>query len=185
MEEECEMQTQTPNPRTAPVPTCQDQPPQRHRPDPCEHRPENSPGFWRCGITSRRGNALPGAQQARGWLRRSKARTQSPGRAAAPAAAAALQSHPIPALSPPRHLQLPPPNPLAFPRLLFGVARTLGDEPGFSCRRQEPVGWVGGCSHLSATLLSSCLVIPGGMSAGWHSQAARSNGFKQRTDFPR
>lgn len=94
-------------------------------------------------------------------------------------ASSSLQSHPIPSLSPApvpaaattKYLRL------TFARVLFGVGwrgQPSGTSRGFSCCFQEPgpVGLVGGCSHLPATPLSSCLVIPRGMSAGWHSQAA-------------
>lgn len=57
-----------------------------------------------------------------------------------------MPSHPIPALSPPRHLRLPPPNPLcAFSRLLFGVGWTRqssGPSRGFPAAAR--IGGMGG-----------------------------------------
>lgn len=88
----------------------------------------------------------------------------APGRAAASAAGAlraplcrVIPSHRYPQ---PRYLQLPPPN----TRVSHPPGHSLGWDGGKNpVAEPGPVCWAGGCSHLPATPLSSCLVIPHGM----------------------
>lgn len=141
--------------------------------------PVNVPGFQLRGITSRQGNALLKRRRAPCWLGPEQSTAAGPRQ---PRLCSVIRAGHYPRRAPAAATTKR--SQLTIPRVLFGAGAEHGPGPGGDFFL--PRGQRGDALTSRPRGLSSYLVIPKGMSAGWHRAAsARCNGFRERTDFHR